>query len=111
MRVVLQSFGSRGDIEPLVAMAAELRRLDVEVCLCVPPDEEFARLAEGLGVDLVPFGQSVRDLVTSGGGPARAPEVAAALVDAWFDTVLSAAAGADALLVTGLMPAGGPSVA
>jgi vancomycin aglycone glucosyltransferase len=79
--------------------------------MCLPPDAEFAALVSGTGAELVPFGQSVRALVTSGGGPARAPQVAEALVDEWFDTVLPAAGDCDALVVTGLMPAGGPTVA
>ena len=79
--------------------------------MCLPPDEEFAALVDGTNADLVTFGQSVRALVTSGGGPARAPQVAEALVNDWFDTVLPAAEGCDALVSSGLMPAGGPSVA
>ncbi len=111
MRVLLQSYGSRGDVEPMVALAVYLRELGVEVRMCLPPDDEFAALLGGTGVELLPFGQSVRDLVTGGGGPARAPQVAEALVNDWFDTVLPAAGDCDALVVSGLMPAGGPSVA
>jgi len=111
VRVLLQSYGSRGDVEPLVALAVHLRELGAEVRMCAPPDEEFAALLAGTGVEQVAFGESVRELVTGGGGPAKAPQVAAALVDDWFDTVLPAAEGAGALLATGLMPAGGPSVA
>src|SRR4051794_7798176 len=111
MRVLLQSFGSRGDVEPMVALAIALRDLGVDVRMCLPPDGEFAALLKGTGVELLTFGQSVRDLVTSGGGPARAPQVARALVDEWFDTALPAARDCDALVVSGLMPAGGPTVA
>ena len=111
MRVLLQSYGSRGDVEPMVALAVYLRELGVEVRMCLPPDDEFAALLAGTGVELLPFGQSVRELVTGGGGPARAPQVAEGLVNEWFDTVLPAAGGCDALVVSGLMPAGGPAVA
>lgn len=111
MRLLLQSFGSRGDIEPMVALAVYLRELDVDVRMFLPPDQEFADLLAGTGVELLPFGQSVRDLVTSGGGPSRAPQVAEALVNEWFDGVLPAASDVDAVVVSGLMPAGGPSVA
>ena len=41
MRVVLSTYGSRGDVEPLVGLAARLQALDVEVRVCAPPDEEF----------------------------------------------------------------------
>jgi hypothetical protein len=44
------------------------------------------------GWELLPFGSSVRKLVTGAGGPARAPQVAETLVNRWFDTVLPAAA-------------------
>jgi len=111
VRVLLQSYGSRGDVEPMMALAMYLRELDVEVRMCLPPDAEFAVLLAGTGVELLPFGSSVRKLVTGGGGPARAPQVAETLVNEWFDTVLPAARGCDALVVSGLMPVGGPAVA
>jgi vancomycin aglycone glucosyltransferase len=38
MRVLLSTIGSRGDVQPLVALALELRALAQEVRLCVPPD-------------------------------------------------------------------------
>ena len=86
-----------------------LRDQGAEVRVCVPPDEEFvARLADH-DVPLVPFGQSVRDLVTS--TRPDPPAVAAALVGEWFGPVAAAAEGADVLVATGLMPAGARSVA
>ncbi|SEQ60476.1 glycosyltransferase [Lentzea albida] len=108
-RVVLAGYGSRGDVEPLIALAVALRDQGADVRVCVPPDEEFvARLAEH-DVVLVPFGQSVRDLVTS--TRPDPPAVAAALVNEWFGPVAAAAEGADVLVATGLMPAGARSVA
>jgi vancomycin aglycone glucosyltransferase len=78
--------------------------------VCAPPDEEFVtRLAE-YGMPLVPFGQSVRDLVT-GPRPVDPPSVAAALVDEWFGPIAAAAEGCDVLVAGGLLPAGAPSVA
>jgi len=38
MRVLLSTYGSRGDVEPLVGLAAELRALGAEVRVCAPPD-------------------------------------------------------------------------
>ena len=38
MRVLLSTIGSRGDVQPLVALASQLRALGQEVRLCVPPD-------------------------------------------------------------------------
>jgi vancomycin aglycone glucosyltransferase len=113
MRVLLSTYGSRGDVEPLVGLAVQLRALGAEVRVCAPPDKEFAELLAGVGVPLVPFGQSVRELVTGARPPsaADAPRRAAELVAARFDTVAGAAEGCDALVATGLMPAGARSVA
>ncbi|MFC0550255.1 glycosyltransferase [Planotetraspora thailandica] len=63
MRVVLSTYGSRGDVEPLVALAVRLRAFGAEVRVCAPPD--FAeRLAE-VDLPLVPFGRSARALTTA----------------------------------------------
>ncbi|MFF3325020.1 glycosyltransferase [Streptomyces sp. NPDC002889] len=113
MRVLLTTYGSRGDVEPVVGLAVQLRALGAEVRVCAPPDEEFTRLLAGVGVPLVPFGRSVRALVTAATPPSAAdvPRLAAELVAARFDTVAAAAEGCDALVATGLMPAGARSVA
>ncbi|WP_405925334.1 glycosyltransferase [Streptomyces sp. NBC_00035] len=111
MRVLLMSYGSRGDVEPLAGLAVGLRELGAEVRVCAPPDEEFAKLLAGVGAEFVPFGRPVRALVT-GEMPAEGPPgIAAELVAAHFDTVGAAAEGCDALVATGLMPAGARSVA
>ncbi|WP_206060783.1 glycosyltransferase [Nonomuraea basaltis] len=47
MRVLLSTYGSRGDVEPLAGLAGRLRELGGEVRVCAPPDEEFAAAAEG----------------------------------------------------------------
>jgi vancomycin aglycone glucosyltransferase len=54
MRVLLSTIGSRGDVQPLVALALELRVLGQEVRLCVPPD--FREWIEGLGLSVTPIG-------------------------------------------------------
>jgi vancomycin aglycone glucosyltransferase len=38
MRVLVSTIGSRGDVQPLVALALRLRALGQEAHLCVPPD-------------------------------------------------------------------------
>lgn len=109
MRVVLAGYGSRGDVEPLIALAVAVQNAGAEAVVCVPPDEEFVTRLDEFGVPFVAFGQSVRDLVTS--RPVDPPRVAAALVDEWFGPVARAAEGADVLVASGLMPAGAPTVA
>jgi Glycosyltransferase family 28 N-terminal domain len=38
MRVLMSTYGSRGAVEPLVALAVRLRELAAEVRVCAPPD-------------------------------------------------------------------------
>src|SRR5512143_1509006 len=113
MRVLLAAWGSRGDVEPLAALALELRKLGAEVRVCAPPDEEYVALLARAGVPLIPLGPSVRSVVAGLRPPTRedAFRLAAELVAARFKTLPAAAEGCDALLATGLMPAGARSVA
>lgn len=113
MRVVLTTVGSRGDVEPVVGLAAALRELGADVRVCAPPDEDFAVLLERVGVAHVPLGSSVRSLVGGDKPPTMddALRFAAELVAARFDTLMMAAQGCDVLLATGLMPAGARDVA
>jgi vancomycin aglycone glucosyltransferase len=106
MRVLLSTWGSRGDVEPLLGLALELRAQGVEVRMCAPPD--FAERVAEVGVPFVPMGFAVRELVASKPSPV---EVAAALVAQHFDVIGKAAEDCDAVVATGLMPAGVRSVA
>ena len=94
------------DVEPTVGLAVRLRALGAEVRVCAPPD--FAELLARVGGPLVPVGQPVRPLVTGATPPSAAdlPRRAAELVAAQFDTVAAVAEGCDALVATGVMPAG-----
>src|SRR3954452_20894856 len=88
MRVLLSTWGSRGDVEPLAALAVRLRELGAEVRVCAPPDEEFVALLAGVGVPLIPLGPTVRSVVTRVKAPTTedAFRLAAELVAARFDT-------------------------
>ncbi len=113
MRVLLSSWGSRGDIEPLAALALRLRELGAEVRACAPPDEEFAALFARAGVTPIPLGPSTRSVAAGLKAPSAdaAFRLAAELVATRFETLPAAAEGCDALVATGLMPAGARSVA
>ncbi|MFI6155487.1 glycosyltransferase [Kitasatospora sp. NPDC051170] len=112
MRVLLSTWGSRGDVEPLAGLAVRLRELGAEALVAAPPDEEFAALLARVGVPMVPCGPSVRSVVTGTGPGAPDPfRLAAELVAARFGVLAEAAEGCDAVLATGLMPAGVRSVA
>jgi vancomycin aglycone glucosyltransferase len=109
----MTTWGSRGDVEPLAGLAVALRGLGAEAVVCAPPDEDFAALLERAGVPMVPMGPSVRSVVA---GPKRptaqdAFRLAPELVAARFETLGAVAEGCDALVATGLMPAGARDVA
>lgn len=113
MRVLLSTYGSRGDVEPMVALAVRLRALGAEVRMCAPPDQEFARLLAGVGVPMVPLGRPVRPLMHGSTPPSEA-ELSwrrVELVAQQFDVVGAAAEGCDALVAAGLSQVAARSVA
>ncbi|MFD5058388.1 glycosyltransferase [Streptomyces sp. NPDC058394] len=103
--MLLSTYGSRGDVEPLVGLAVQLRALGAEVRVCAPPDEDFAQRLAGVGVPMVPVGQSARALTTAAPSSADLPRRAAELIASQFAGVTAAAEGCDALVATGMMPA------
>ncbi len=114
MRVLLSTWGSRGDVEPVVALAVQLQARGAETKVCAPPD--FEDLLARVGVPMVPTGLSVRGAVHGTSGekpvtPADAPRVAAAIVESQFEQVAPAAQDCDAVVATGLMPAGVRTIA
>ncbi|MEU6732053.1 glycosyltransferase [Streptomyces physcomitrii] len=113
MRVLLTSWGSRGDVEPLAGLAVALRELGAEARVAAPPDEEFRVLLERAGVPLVPLGPTVASIVVRPKPPTHADafRLAPELVTARFETLLPAAEDCELVLATGLMPAGARDVA
>jgi vancomycin aglycone glucosyltransferase len=101
VRVVLSTYGSRGDVEPMVALAVQLRALGAEVRVCAPPDEEFAELLAGVGVPMVPLGRPWRSWVRPSTAEDRSRRVAE-FIDAQYDTLAAAAEGCDVLLATAM---------
>jgi vancomycin aglycone glucosyltransferase len=104
VRVLLSTIGSRGDVQPLVALASQLRALGQEVCFCVPPD--FREWIEGLGMEVTPIGPELRTfkIPTPPAAPAaplspeRRRELAEASVAAQFATIARAAARCDVIV-------------
>jgi vancomycin aglycone glucosyltransferase len=103
MRALLSTIGSRGDVQPLVALAIELRAHDVDVRLCVPPD--FRQWIEGLGFAVTTIGPELRTL-TAPAPTAKpfqpTPEEMRRMVEesvaSQFATVRSAATGCDVIV-------------
>jgi vancomycin aglycone glucosyltransferase len=68
MGVLLSTYGSPGDVEPMVGLAVRSRALGADVRGCAPPD--FAGLLARVAVPLVPVGRPLRPPVT---GPSSSP--------------------------------------
>ncbi|MFG1703404.1 glycosyltransferase [Nonomuraea sp. M3C6] len=101
MRVLLSTIGSRGDVQPVVALASELRTLGQEVRVCAPPD--FRDWIESLGIPFVPIGAEVRQTASASPRAARpTPEQLRQLTEATvatqFATIPAAAQGCDVIV-------------
>ncbi|GFE78081.1 glycosyl transferase [Steroidobacter agaridevorans] len=105
MRILLTTFGSRGDVQPLLALAVALRALGADARVCAPPDAEFVKLFAAADVPLLPAFRSVRDWIAEM-LPKRAtlslPKVAAQVMVAQYEAINRAAEGCDVMLATGL---------
>ena len=110
MRVLLSTYGSRGDVEPMVALAVRLQELGAEVRCCAPPDEEFRELLTRGGVPLVPFPRPWRSWQRPPSAEERRRRVAD-FISAQYATVADAAAGCDVIVATAMSQFVGPSVA
>jgi vancomycin aglycone glucosyltransferase len=114
MRVLLSTIGSRGDVQPLVALALALKDLKQEVRLCVPPD--FREWIDGLGMPVVPIGPEVRStgrvhLSESRPTPERLRQMAEETVAAQFETIGAAAQDCDVIVGATALQIAAPSVA
>jgi vancomycin aglycone glucosyltransferase len=110
MRVLLSVYGSRGDVQPLVALAVALRDLGAEVRMCAPPDDDYAELLTRARVPVIPVGAPIRSIAPPSSA-ADLPRRAAEFVATQFDSVAEAAAGCDALVASGLAHFASRSVA
>ncbi len=61
MKFVLASWGSRGDVEPNLAVGRELVRRGHDVCMAVPPD--LVGFTESAGVTAVGFGPEAQSIL------------------------------------------------
>ena len=110
MKIVLAAYGSRGDVEPCVAVARELHGRGHDVVIAVPPDK--LGLAESAGLVAVDYGADSREQINMATNfvhnvqnPMTAlPQLIDQVTTIWTgknETLAALAAGAD-LLVAGM---------
>lgn len=116
MRVLLSTIGSRGDVQPLVALALQLKALGQEVRLCVPPD--FRDWIEGMGIPLTPIGPEVRKFAVSTPAvppvkpsPEQQRQMIESTVTTQFETISAAARDCDIIVGATALQVAAPSVA
>ena len=117
MRVLLTAVGTRGDVQPALALALELRKLGHSVRLCISPN--FVEWARSFGFEAVPMGVEMRmPAGKSGAVPKLTPEELRRLRESMpdlitdqFDTVGKAVEGCDVIVGANAHQYAGPSIA
>jgi vancomycin aglycone glucosyltransferase len=116
MKVLISSIGSRGDVQPVLALALELKKLGHDASLCVAPN--FKEWVESYGITCISIGPDLRKL-TGGTLPAkpvlRSPEQLQQMADqsvrTQFQVIAEAAHGCDLILATGALQIATRSIA
>jgi vancomycin aglycone glucosyltransferase len=116
MRVLLSTIGSRGDVQPLVGLAVQLRGLGHEARFVTPPD--FKDWIEGLGFHVTPIGPELRRMTAARPSvpgtpltPEQRRQLAEATVAAQFETVAGAAQGCGVIVAATALQIAAGSVA
>lgn len=105
MRILLSAYGSRGDVQPMVALALQLRALGIGVRLSAPADQEFGDLAAAFSIPSAPAFMPVREWVANARqAGSKLPLLAAEMVSAQYSSLSVAAQDCDAIVATGLFP-------
>ncbi len=116
MRTLLSTIGSRGDVQPLVALALQLTALGEQVRLCVPPD--FQAWIAGLGLEVTPIGPELRPLTATRTPqlpvrptPEQVRQLTLGTVATQFEVVARAAEGCDRIVAATALQIAARSVA
>jgi vancomycin aglycone glucosyltransferase len=114
MRILLSTIGSRGDVQPLVALGLQLKTLGQDVHMCVPPD--FREWIEGLGVTVTPIGPELRSTAKASPmtvlpTPEQVRQMMEGTVAAQFETITAAAQGCDIIVGATALQIAAPSIA
>ncbi len=108
MRFLLSTYGSRGDVEPMVALAAALNALGAEAVVNAPGDDDLVALTERAGVAFTPAFMPVREWIADARRrPGDIQEYGRRMIGAQYAAIEAAADGCDAVVATGLMPSVG----
>jgi vancomycin aglycone glucosyltransferase len=116
MKILLSSIGSRGDVQPLLALALELRTHGHDPRLCVAPN--FREWIESFGLTCIPIGPDL-EKITAGAALNAPPQpsaeqrrqLAAHTVRAQFPLLTEAARGCDLIVAAGALQLATRSVA
>jgi vancomycin aglycone glucosyltransferase len=117
MRALLAAVGTRGDVQPAIALALELRERGHGVRLCISPN--FVAWAKSLGLDARPMGVEMR---APARGAAPPPTLSAEelrklresmpdLITDQFETIGAAVDGCDVIVGANAHQYAGPSFA
>ena len=117
MRALLAAVGTRGDAQPVLGLALELRKLGHTVRLCLSPN--FVDWAKSLGLEAVPMGVEMRmPRQKSGAMPTLTPEelrrlreLMPDLITDQFETIGAAAHGCDVIVGANAHQYAAPSIA
>src|SRR5262249_13431631 len=117
MRALLAAVGTRGDVQPALALALELRKLGHAVRLCISPN--FVDWARSLGLEALPMGVEMRKpKSTSETVPTltaeelrRLRESMPDLITDQFETIGAAAEGCDVIVGANAHQYAAPSIA
>jgi vancomycin aglycone glucosyltransferase len=117
MRALLAAVGTRGDVQPAVALALELRTRGHDVRLCISPN--FVDWAKSLGLDARPMGVEMRAPPRgAGAAPTLTPEQLRKLREAMpdlitdqFETIGAAVDGCNVIVGANAHQYAGPSIA
>jgi vancomycin aglycone glucosyltransferase len=108
MKILISSIGSRGDVQPVLALALELRALGHEARLCVAPN--FSEWVRSHGIECLPIGRDLKQLTggTTQKQPTRPSEeqrhqFAVHAVHSQFQVLMDAARGCDLVVAGGAL--------
>jgi vancomycin aglycone glucosyltransferase len=117
VRALIAAVGTRGDVQPALALALELRKLGHAVRLCISPN--FVDWAKRLGLEAVPMGVEMRmPRRKSGAMPTLTPEELRRLRESMpdlitdqFETIRAAVDGCDVIVGANAHQYAAPSIA